>query len=111
MESHVARNVSRGRRKRWYRINRGVILCRVFEGGEAIGRKEVISLPSGVGGFEAIEEEVKVPVNNHVHKIIECGRYGGEAVLPKVVLMFLKAILAGREGFTDIDGRGVVFDE
>jgi hypothetical protein len=48
----------------------------------------VIFLPSGIGGVDAIEEEVTVPVGNHVLKIVECGRYGGEAMLPKVVLKF-----------------------
>jgi hypothetical protein len=50
-------------------------------------------------------------MGNHVLKIVECGRYGGEAMLPKIVLKFVDAILAGRKGFADIDGGGVVFDK
>lgn len=44
-------------------------------------------------------------------KVVERGRFGGEAVLPEVMVMleFLDAILARRKGFTSIDGRGVVF--
>ena len=44
-------------------------------------------------------------------KIVERGRFGGEAVLPEVMLKFLDAILARRKGFTNIDGRVVVFGE
>jgi hypothetical protein len=76
-----------------------------------MGRKEVIFLSSGVGGADAFKEKVTVPMDNHVLKVVECGRFGGEAVLPEVVLKFLDAILAGRKGFADIDGGGVVFDE
>jgi hypothetical protein len=89
----------------------GEFLCSVFEGGEAIGRKEVIFLAGGVGGADAFKEEVTVPVDNCVLKVVEHGRFGGEAVLPEVVLKFLDAIFAGRKGFVDIDGRVVVFDE
>ena len=46
-----------------------------------------------------------------VLKAVERGRYGGEAVLPKVMLEFLNAILARRKGFVYIDGGGVVLDE
>ena len=46
----------------------------------------MISLPSGVGGVDAMEEEVTVPMDIRVLKIVECGRYGGETVLPKVAL-------------------------
>ena len=44
-------------------------------------------------------------------KVVECGRFGGEAVSPEVMVMleFLDAILARRKGFTNIDGRGIVF--
>ena len=89
----------------------GGFLCSVFEGGEAIGRKEVIFLAGGVGGADAFMEEVTVPVDNCVLKVVEHGRFGGEAVLPEVVLKFLDAILARRKGFVDIDGRVVVFDK
>ncbi len=69
-------------------------------------------LPSGVGGVDAIEEEVTVPMGNCVLKIVKFGRHGGEAaMLPKVVLKFVDAILARRKGFADIDGGGVVFDK
>ncbi len=46
-------------------------------------------------------------------KIVERGRFGGEVVLPEVMVMlkFLDAILARRKGFTNIDGRVVVFGE
>ncbi len=71
----------------------------------------MIFLPSGVGGVDAIKEEVTVPVGNHVLKIIECGKYGGEAMLPKVVLKFVDVILARRKGLADIDGRDVVFEK
>jgi hypothetical protein len=87
------------------------MLCSVFEGGEAIGHKEVTSLSSGVSGVDAFEEEVMVPMDNRVLKVAERGRYGREAVLPKVMLKFLDAILARRKGVTDIDGRGVVLDK
>jgi hypothetical protein len=50
-------------------------------------------------------------MGNHVLKIVECGRYGGEAMLPNVVLKFVDVILSGRKGLADIDGRGVVFDK
>ena len=89
----------------------GEFLCSVFEGGEAIGRKEVIFLAGGVGGADAFEEEVTVPVDNCVLKVVERGRFGGEVVLPEVVLKFLDAIFARRKGFADIDGRVVVFDK
>ncbi len=71
----------------------------------------MIFLPSGVNGVDAIEKEVTVPMGNSVLKIVECGRYGGEAMLPKVVLKFVDAILARRKGFVDINVRGVVFDK
>jgi hypothetical protein len=86
-------------------------LCSVFEGVETIGHKEVIFLSSGVGGVDALKEKVTVPIDNRVLKVVECGRFGGEAALPEVVLKFLNAILAGKKGFADIDGGGVVFDE
>ncbi len=89
----------------------GGFLCSVFEGGEAIGRKEVIFLAGGAGGADAFEEEVTVPVDNCVLKVVKRGRFGGEAVLPEVVLKFLDTILARRKEFMDIDGRVVVFDE
>jgi hypothetical protein len=46
-------------------------------------------------------------------KIVERGRFGGEVVLPEVMVMLklLDAILARRKGFTNIDGRVVVFGE
>ena len=73
----------------------------------------MISLSSGVSGVDAFEEEVMVPMDNHVLKVAERGRYGygGEVVLPKVMLKFLDAILARRKGVADIDGRGVVLDK
>jgi hypothetical protein len=71
----------------------------------------VVFLSSGVGGVDAFEEKVIVPMDNCVLEAVKCGRFGGEAVLPEVVLKFLNAILARRKGFMDIDGRGVVFDE
>ena len=46
-----------------------------------------------------------------VLKAVEHGRYGGEAVLPKVMLEFLNAILAQRKGFAYIEGGGVVLDK
>ncbi len=36
----------------------GEFSCSVFEGGEAIGCKEVIFLAGGVGGADAFEEEM-----------------------------------------------------
>ncbi len=93
----------------------GGISCSVVEGGEAIGRKELIFISSGIGRVYAFEEEVKVPMPmyDHALKVVERGRFGGEAVLPEVMVMlkFLDAILARRKGFADIDGGGVVFDE
>jgi len=50
-------------------------------------------------------------MDDHVLKVVERGRYGGEAVLPKVMLKILDAILARRKGVADIDGRGVVLDK
>ena len=50
-------------------------------------------------------------MDNCVLKVVECGQFGGEAVLPEVVLKFLDAIFAGRKGFADIYGRVVAFDE
>ncbi len=76
-----------------------------------MGCKEAIFLSGGVGGADAFVEEVTVPIDNRVLKVVERRRFGGEAVLPEVVLKFLDAILAGRMGFADIDGGGVVFDE
>jgi hypothetical protein len=52
-----------------------------------------------------------VPIYNRVLKVVERGRFGGEVVLPEVVLKVLNVILARRKGFTDIDGGGVVFDK
>jgi hypothetical protein len=49
----------------------------------------------GVGGADAFDEKVAVPMDNYVLKVVERGRYGGEAVLHKVVLKFLDVILAG----------------
>ena len=63
------------------------------------------------GGVGAFKEEVTVPMDDCVLKAAERGRYGGEAVLPKVMLEFLNAILAQRKGFTHIDGGGVVLDK
>ncbi len=86
------------RQKREVILDReGEIFCSVIEGSETIGRKDVIFLPSKVGGVNAIEEEVMVPVDNCVLKIVERGRYRGETVLPKIVLKFLDVILASRE--------------
>ena len=86
------------------------ILCIVFEGGEAIGRKDMIFLSSRVGGVGAFEEEVTLPMDDCVLKAVEHGRYGGEAVVPRVMLEFLNAILARRKRFAYIDGGGVVLD-
>jgi hypothetical protein len=36
-------------------------------------------------------------MDNRVLKVVERGRFGGEAVLPEVVLKFLNTILAGRK--------------
>ena len=63
------------------------------------------------GGVGAFKEEVTVPMGDCVLKAVERGRYGGEAVLPKVMLEFLNAILAHRKGFMHIDGGGVVLDK
>jgi hypothetical protein len=71
----------------------------------------VIFLSGGVGGVDAFEEKVTVPMDNRVLKVVECGRFGGDAVLPEVVLKFLNAILVRRKGFVDMDDGGVVFDE
>ena len=68
-------------------------------------------LSGGVGGVDAFEEKVMVPMDNSVLKVVEHGRYGGEAVLPKAMLKVFDVILAGRKGFTNIDGEGVVFHE
>ncbi len=86
-------------------------LCSVFKGGEAIGRKDVIFLSSRVCGVDAFKEKITIPMEDCVLKAVECGRYQGEAVLPKVMLEFLNVILAGRKGFVYIDGGGVVLDE
>ena len=88
-----------------------MILCIVFEGGEAIGREDMIFLSSRVGGVDAFEEEVMVPMDNCVLKAVERRRYGGEAVVPKVMLTFLNAILARRKRFAYIYGGGVVLDK
>ena len=72
----------------------------------------MIFLSSRVVGVDAFfEEEVTVLMDNCVLKAVERGRYGGEAVSPKVMLEFLNAILARRKGFVYIDGGGVVLDE
>ncbi len=52
-----------------------------------------------------------VPMGNCVLKIVECGRYGGEAMLPKAVLKCVDVIHARRKGLANIDGGGVVFDK
>ena len=70
----------------------------------------MIFLSSRVSGVCAFEE-VTVPMDDCVLKAVERGRYGGETVLPKVMLEFLNAILAQRKGFMYVDGRGVVLDE
>ena len=88
----------------------GGILCIVFEGGEAINREDMIFLFIRAGGVDAFEE-VTVPMGNCVLKAVERGRYGGETVLPKVMLEFLNAILAQRKGFAYVDGGGVVLDK
>jgi hypothetical protein len=54
----------------------------------------MIFLSSGVGGVDAFEEEVTVPMDDRVLKVEERGRYGGETVLPKVMWKFLDVILA-----------------
>ena len=87
------------------------ILCIVFEGGEAIGHEDMIFLSSRVGGVGAFKEEDTVPMDDCVLKAVERGRYGGEAVVPKVMLEFLNAILAQRKRFVYIDSGGVVLDE
>jgi hypothetical protein len=46
----------------------------------------VFFLPSGVCEVTAIKEKVMILMDNCVLKIVECGRYGGEVVLLKVVL-------------------------
>ena len=66
----------------------------------------MIFLSSRVGGVDAFEE-----MDDCVLKAVERGRYGGEAVLPKVMLEFLNAILNRRKGFAYIDGGGVALDE
>ncbi len=71
----------------------------------------MIFLSGGVSGADAFEEKVTVPMDNRVLKVVEHGRFGGEAVLPEVVWKFLDAILARRKRFADIDGGGVYFDE
>jgi hypothetical protein len=54
----------------------------------------MVLLSSRAGGVGAFEEEVTVPMEDHFLKVVERGRYGGEAVLPKVMLKFLNATLA-----------------
>ena len=76
-----------------------------------MGRKEMVLVSSGVGGVDVFEEEVTVPMDNCVLKAVERGRYGGEAVLPKIMLEFLNEILARRKGFAHLDGGGVVLDK
>jgi hypothetical protein len=71
----------------------------------------VIFLSGGVGGVDAFKDKVTVSMDNRVLKVVERGRFGGEAVLPEVALKFLNVILARRKGFADIDGRDVVFDK
>jgi hypothetical protein len=82
-------------------------LCRIVEGGQTIGREEMILLSSGVGGLKAVKEEVVVPVGNRILKVVECGGDGGEVVLPKIMLEYLDAIPAGGEGVAGIDSGGV----
>ncbi len=47
-----------------------------LKGGEAIGRKDVIFLPSSVGGVDAFKEKITIPMDKHVLKAVERGRYG-----------------------------------
>ena len=54
----------------------------------------MIFLSSRVGEVDAFEEKITVPMDDHVLIAVECGIYGGEAVLPKVMLEFLNVILA-----------------
>jgi hypothetical protein len=58
----------------------------------------VIFLSSGVGGVDAFEEKITVPMDNRVLKVAERGRYGGEVVLSEVVLKSFDAILLPEGG-------------
>ena len=78
-------------RERGASINRGD-LCRVVEGGQTICCEELVFLPSGVAGVMTVEEEVVVPIDNHVLKVLEFGRDGGETVM----------LAGGRERFVDM---------
>ena len=71
----------------------------------------MVFLSRRVGGVGAFEEEVTLPMDDCVLKAVEHGRYGGEAVLPKVMLEFLNVILNQRKGFAYMDGGGVALDE
>mgnify|MGYP006866140550 CR=1 FL=1 len=71
----------------------------------------MISLSGRVGGVDAFDKKITIPMDDCVLKAVERGRYGGEAVLPKVMLEFLNVILARRKGFVYIDSGGVVLDE
>ena len=64
----------------------------------------MIFLSSRVSGVCAFEE-VTVPMDDCVLKAVERGRYGGETVLPKVMLEFLNAILAQRMKKSSIGGK------
>ena len=44
-----------------------------------MGFKEIVLVSSGVGGVDVFEEEVTVPMDERVLKVVERGRYGGEA--------------------------------
>ena len=54
----------------------------------------MIFLSSRVGEVDAFDEKIRVPMDDCVLIAVECGRNGGEAVLPKVMLEFLNVILA-----------------
>ena len=71
----------------------------------------MISLSGRVGGVDAFDKKITIPMDDCVLKAVERGRYEGEVGLPKVMLEFLNAVLARRKGFAYIDGGGVVLDK
>ena len=58
----------------------------------------MIFLSNGLCGVDAFKEEVTVPMDDRVLKVVERGRYGGEAVLPKAMLNFLMRSLPEGKG-------------
>jgi hypothetical protein len=49
----------------------GGIVCSVFKGGETIGREDVISLSGRVGGVDAFDKKITIPMDDCVLKAVE----------------------------------------